>query len=140
MRPVATGVLAVGDAWACTNPSVGRGISIGLVHAVALRDTLQRSASVTVRAGARLRRATPATVEPWYRATLDFDRHRLAEIEAQIDRRPYETDDPARHLTKCLEAGAGRDPELLRRHARHRRRARHAGSGLRPARASPNGR
>ena len=29
-QPVATGVLAVGDSWACTNPSVGRGISIGL--------------------------------------------------------------------------------------------------------------
>ena len=28
-EPVATGVVAVGDAWACTNPSVGRGASIG---------------------------------------------------------------------------------------------------------------
>lgn len=39
--PVATGVMAVGDAWACTNPSVGRGASIGLLHAVALRDVLR---------------------------------------------------------------------------------------------------
>ena len=37
-RPVATGVCAVGDAWACTNPSAGRGISVGLVHAQQLRD------------------------------------------------------------------------------------------------------
>jgi flavin-dependent dehydrogenase len=30
-EPVATGVVAVGDAWACTNPSLGRGASIGLL-------------------------------------------------------------------------------------------------------------
>ena len=30
--PVATGVVALGDSWACTNPSVGRGASIGLRH------------------------------------------------------------------------------------------------------------
>ena len=28
--PVVTGVIAVGDAWACTNPSVGRGATIEL--------------------------------------------------------------------------------------------------------------
>jgi flavin-dependent dehydrogenase len=27
--PVVTGYAAVGDAWACTNPSAGRGISVG---------------------------------------------------------------------------------------------------------------
>ena len=32
-RPMATGVLAVGDARACTNPSVRRGASIGMLHA-----------------------------------------------------------------------------------------------------------
>src|SRR5262249_24961190 len=34
--PVATGVLPVADSWACTNPSLGRGCSIGFMHAVAL--------------------------------------------------------------------------------------------------------
>ncbi|MDH3683278.1 MAG: tryptophan 7-halogenase, partial [Acidimicrobiia bacterium] len=33
--PVATGLAAVGDSWACTNPSVGRGASMALMHAVA---------------------------------------------------------------------------------------------------------
>ena len=37
-HPVATGVVALADSWACTNPSVGRGISIGTMHAVGLRD------------------------------------------------------------------------------------------------------
>ncbi len=113
--PVATGVLAVGDAWACTNPSVGRGVSIGLVQGVALRDTLRAvGARDPFELAVEFDRATEATAEPWYRATLEYDRHRLAEIEAQIEGRPYETDDPAWHLTKCLEAAGGRDPELLR--------------------------
>lgn len=40
-RPVVTGFAAVGDAWACTNPSAGRGISIGLAHAQLLRRTVR---------------------------------------------------------------------------------------------------
>src|SRR5439155_1200486 len=30
-EPVATGVVAVGDSWACSNPSVGRGATIGMM-------------------------------------------------------------------------------------------------------------
>ncbi len=41
-QPIATGVVAVGDAWACTNPSAGRGISVGLFHAQCLRDATRR--------------------------------------------------------------------------------------------------
>jgi 2-polyprenyl-6-methoxyphenol hydroxylase-like FAD-dependent oxidoreductase len=41
-RPVVTGLAAVGDAWACTNPSAGRGLSVGIVHAQLLRRTVRR--------------------------------------------------------------------------------------------------
>jgi len=36
-----TGFAAVGDAWACTNPSAGRGLSLGLVHAQELRNAVR---------------------------------------------------------------------------------------------------
>jgi 2-polyprenyl-6-methoxyphenol hydroxylase-like FAD-dependent oxidoreductase len=113
--PVATGVLAVGDSWACTNPSVGRGISIGLIHAVALRDMLRRE-SLDDPAGLALawEQATLASAEPYFRGTLHFDRHRLAQIEAQIAGVPYEPDDPTWDLGECLVAGAAADPDLLR--------------------------
>jgi 2-polyprenyl-6-methoxyphenol hydroxylase-like FAD-dependent oxidoreductase len=39
--PVATGFLAVADAWACTNPSAGRGLTVGFMHAVRLRDAMR---------------------------------------------------------------------------------------------------
>jgi flavin-dependent dehydrogenase len=114
-EPVVTGVLPVADSWACTNPSLGRGISIGLMHAVALRDHLRES-DLDDRTGVASRWAqmTDATVEPWYRATLDFDRHRLAEIESLIDGQPYEPNDPGWEMTQALGAASGQDPDLFR--------------------------
>ena len=83
--PVATGVAAVADSWACTNPSLGRGAPLGLLHCLALRDTLRATGVDDPAAfSAAWARATDAAVEPWYRATLSFDRHRLAEIDAEI--------------------------------------------------------
>ena len=34
-------LVSLGDAWACTNPSLGRGISLGLAHAALLRGVLR---------------------------------------------------------------------------------------------------
>ena len=69
-RPVATGVLTVGDAWACTNPSVGRGVSIGMLHAVALRDTLHDRAD---RADASLARRMGRGHRPGRRPVVRVD-------------------------------------------------------------------
>jgi hypothetical protein len=114
-RPVATGVLAVGDSWACTNPSLGRGISIGLIHSTALRDLLRRSSlDDPVALALAWHQATLESAEPYVRGTMHFDRHRLAQIDAQIAGVPYEPGDPAWDLTQSLEAGAGVDPDLLR--------------------------
>src|SRR5205814_7366726 len=113
--PVATGVFAVGDSWACTNPSVGRGISIGHVHAVALRNLLRDGPLDDPRGMAeRWHEVTQTTVEPWYQATLAFDRHRLGEIEAAIAGVPYETDDQSWEITQALSHGAMQDGELFR--------------------------
>lgn len=114
-RPCATGVVVIGDAWACTNPSLGRGAAIGMIHAQALRDHL-RVADVADREGFALGfdEATMATVEPYYRSTLSFDRHRLAEVEAEIAGVPYETDDPAWEMTRALMSASGKDGDTLR--------------------------
>ncbi len=115
--PTVTGVVAVGDAWACTNPSSGRGASIAGIHAVCLRDVLREVPPTDpVALVGRFDQATLDTVEPLYRDTLCYDRHRLAEINAQIAGRPYETDDPAWHRLEALRQGAPRHPDLLRAH------------------------
>ena len=82
--PVATGVVALADSWACTNPSVGRGISIGTIHAVALRDVLHDASIDPVALQQQWHDVTMTTVEPWYRGTLAFDEGRLAQIDAQV--------------------------------------------------------
>jgi hypothetical protein len=113
-RPVATGVATVGDSWACTNPSVGRGASMGLMHALALRDLVRdRGLDDPLSFASAWHDATVEQLEPYYRDTLNFDQHRLREIEAQIAGVPYESDDPAWADRRAMSA-AGSDPEILR--------------------------
>ncbi|HWD53350.1 MAG TPA: tryptophan 7-halogenase [Acidimicrobiales bacterium] len=113
--PVATGILAVGDAWACTNPSVGRGASIGMLHAQALRDTLRQvGPDRPVELSEAFATATATTVEPWYQSTLSFDRHRLAEMSAMADGDIYQPDDPAFEMTGALAVASLRDPDVFR--------------------------
>ena len=55
--PVVTGLVAVGDAWASTNPSLGRGASIGALHACVLRDVVAKEGTADPDdAGAAVRR------------------------------------------------------------------------------------
>jgi flavin-dependent dehydrogenase len=112
-RPVATGLLALADSWAATNPSVGRGMSIGALHAVALRDLLRAAPDDAQALALAWHDATMATVEPWYRATLAFDRGRLEQIHAGIEGRPFEPG-PWFATNAALEASANKDHDLLR--------------------------
>ncbi|MHB1855651.1 MAG: NAD(P)/FAD-dependent oxidoreductase [Acidimicrobiales bacterium] len=113
--PVATGVLAVADAWACTNPSVGRGASIGMIHAQALRDTIRQfGPDRPGELSGAFAAVTAATVEPWYQATLSFDRRRLAEMSAMAEGVTYDPGDPAYEMTKALMAAGMKDPDAFR--------------------------
>ena len=113
--PVATGIVSVGDAWACSNPSLGRGASIGLLHALTLRDLL-RDADVSDPMGfaAAFAAATDATVLPWFLWTRRQDRQRIAEITAGIRGEPYEPADDGEELERCLSSATAKDPDLLR--------------------------
>jgi 2-polyprenyl-6-methoxyphenol hydroxylase-like FAD-dependent oxidoreductase len=114
-RPVVTGVLAVGDSWSCTNPSLGRGASIGLMHGVALRDLLRdQGAAEPLDLTAMWYELTRADMEPWYRSTINYDRHRLAEAHAIAADEEFTSSDPEWVLTKTLEARSQDDPDLLR--------------------------
>jgi 2-polyprenyl-6-methoxyphenol hydroxylase-like FAD-dependent oxidoreductase len=114
-EPIATGVVAVGDAWACTNPSLGRGAAIGLLHAIGLRDVLHDSDPADhdklVR---RFHDWTSAAVEPLYRGTVWYDRHRLAELDADAAGVPYRPDDPRWAFSLATFAASLVDPEVAR--------------------------
>jgi 2-polyprenyl-6-methoxyphenol hydroxylase-like FAD-dependent oxidoreductase len=114
-QPVATGVVAVGDAWACTNPSLGRGAALALVHACLLRDLLRETDPADHdKFARRFGELTAQAAEPLYRATLWYDRHRLAEIDADIAGTPYRTDDQRWPVGKALFAASLADPDLTR--------------------------
>ena len=80
--PVATGLVALGDAQQCTDPSLGRGMTMGLMHTEVLRDVLRehdaRSAELAVAYDA----ATRKVIGPWYDATVQNGQLRLAEMGA----------------------------------------------------------
>jgi hypothetical protein len=113
--PVVTGVVAVGDAWACSNPTVGRGASLGMLHATVLRDTI---AAVGLddpwEFACSFHQATAESVEPWFRDTLAGDRHRLAEIDAMIAGSDYRPSDPGWEISKAFASSSGKNPECMR--------------------------
>jgi len=94
---------------------LGRGTSIGVLHACALRDLLREvGPDDPERLVRRFDQITQATVGPLYRSTVEFDRHRLAEINGEITGQPYRPGDPAWDLSTALYAVAPRDPDVLR--------------------------
>ncbi|HEY7170367.1 MAG TPA: FAD-dependent oxidoreductase [Vicinamibacterales bacterium] len=80
--PVATGFAAVADAAACTNPSAGRGLTVGLLHARCLRDALRTCGDDPRALVEEFDRRTEKEIAPWYHAQVAVDRARFAQLEA----------------------------------------------------------
>jgi 2-polyprenyl-6-methoxyphenol hydroxylase-like FAD-dependent oxidoreductase len=109
--PVVTGFAAVGDSWACTNPSAGRGISVGMMHAQLLRRTVRDHLGDPATFASVWDRDTELTVAPFFRNQIRADRARLAEMTALRDGRrpPPPEPDRARLLAAALQ-----DPVVFR--------------------------
>jgi 2-polyprenyl-6-methoxyphenol hydroxylase-like FAD-dependent oxidoreductase len=108
----AIGVVSVGDAWACVNPSTGRGMSLGLAHAALLRRALRETGDDPVELIRAFAAATELELTPWYDATVSADRARLAEIDAL--RLGLTPPAPANSVVAALPAAMSRDPEIFR--------------------------
>ena len=80
--PIATGVVSVADAWACTNPSLGRGITMALIHASSIVNEVTAFLDDPEELANAWRRTTSNEVQPWHTATLEKDRRRNAEMDA----------------------------------------------------------
>lgn len=113
--PVATGIIAVGDAWACSNPSLGRGASIGMLHATVARDAVRAvGADDPLGLASAFWARTHDEVEPWFCWTRAHDRHRLNQVHAAIAGESYRPDDDEWEFEQCLASASTRDPDLLR--------------------------
>jgi 2-polyprenyl-6-methoxyphenol hydroxylase-like FAD-dependent oxidoreductase len=109
--PPPLGLVSLGDAWACTNPSMGRGISLGLQHAALLRRAVRDGDDVEAAFGA----ATEAELRPWYDNTVAIDRARMAEIVAlRTGEAPVRSDHIRARIARALPAAMSRDGEVFR--------------------------
>ncbi len=109
--PVVTGFAAVGDAWACTNPSAGRGVSVGLVHSQVLRHTARDHLSQPAAFAQAFDEGTQREVAPFYWSQLTADRERKAEMAALRENRTWAP--PASPMTGLFN-GAPHDADLFR--------------------------
>jgi hypothetical protein len=114
-QPAATGIAAVGDAWACSNPSLGRGMSLGLWHVFELREVVREHLEDPARFVEAWDAVTEAKLTPWYRETVAEDRARIAGIEAlRNGLEPPPPGAPALPLLPALLASVGTDPDAFR--------------------------
>jgi 2-polyprenyl-6-methoxyphenol hydroxylase-like FAD-dependent oxidoreductase len=114
-KPVATGVLLVADAWACTNPSLARGLALGLDNAARLRDIVRDHIDDPQALVRVWDEVTEAEFTPWYRATVAVDRARLAEMEAlRTGEEPPRPSDPAAAVRARFPRAAILDADLYR--------------------------
>jgi 2-polyprenyl-6-methoxyphenol hydroxylase-like FAD-dependent oxidoreductase len=109
--PVVTGFAVVGDAWACTNPSAGRGLSVGLLHAQVLRDVVRRHINDPAALAIAYDAETERQVAPFYRNQIAADRVRVAEMNALSDGAPPPAPNPA---LATLFAAAYHDADVFR--------------------------
>jgi 2-polyprenyl-6-methoxyphenol hydroxylase-like FAD-dependent oxidoreductase len=113
--PIATGVVAVADAWACTNPSLGRGMTFALLHARYLRDFVRYHVEHPRELAEVWDTVTEAELTQWYRSTVREDRARLRELEAH--RRgvaPPPPPDRESAVRAALPIAAARDADVFR--------------------------
>jgi len=94
-RPLVTGFAAVGDAWACTNPSAGRGLSIGLLHARVLRQVVAAYLDDPANFARMWSERTDQEVAPYVRDQVAADRQRVGEMTALREGREPPALDPA---------------------------------------------
>jgi hypothetical protein len=108
--PVVTGLVAVGDSWACTNPSAARGLSMGLIHAQQLRSVVRARLDDPAGLAVAWDAATEKVVTPFFRSQIAADRARLAQMAALRAGSPAAADPAA---LRFLYA-ATHDPDVYR--------------------------
>jgi 2-polyprenyl-6-methoxyphenol hydroxylase-like FAD-dependent oxidoreductase len=110
-QPVTTGLVPVGDAWACTNPSAGRGITLGMMHAIALRDAVLAGDGRPTQTALEFDRLSEERVTPWYFDQLNRDHERAGRHRVEI---AGGQPGPPRDPTAKLLAAARRDLDAAR--------------------------
>lgn len=81
-KPVATGIVPLGDAWACTNPSLGRGISMAMMHIAATVPAMAEHLDDPKHLLDVWEYGTEKEMSPWHEATRQLDRAHTRRMDA----------------------------------------------------------
>jgi len=109
--PVATGIVSVGDSWACTNPSLGRGIAMGLMHAFGTVEVVQQHLDNPLALALAQDSMTERRVTPWYRDNRGW----IARYNASIEGRPQpQPTNPRARVAKALSVAVMYNADLFR--------------------------
>lgn len=79
-EPIVTGLATIGDAAACSNPSLGRGMSFALMHAALLRDVVCEQPDEPLELARAFGRRTESEIGSWHESTRQIDRGRAEEM------------------------------------------------------------
>jgi hypothetical protein len=115
--PVVTGLFPVADAWACTNPSFGRGVSLGLWHAQQLRHLLRAANGDPGANAIEWDAETERTLRPWYDAQIAMDRARVREMDALRageELPPFAPDDVQAQIQRAFFTALEHDADIFR--------------------------
>ncbi|MFI6491071.1 NAD(P)/FAD-dependent oxidoreductase [Streptomyces sp. NPDC050564] len=112
-RPVAAGLVLVGDAALQTNPTFGRGVSLALTHAQHLARTAEEAAADPAAYTAGFEEWTDSRLGVWFEIQLATDRARFAQLKAGLrgEHAPPADDLPNRFV-RAMAVLREDDPEI----------------------------
>jgi 2-polyprenyl-6-methoxyphenol hydroxylase-like FAD-dependent oxidoreductase len=113
-QPV-TGFFSIGDAICTTNPAYGRGVSLGLSHAMLLADLLTEFPEPSREQATQFGRRSTELLRPWFEDAGTSDRYRAGLWEATLAGQPPPAP-PAGTITPgAAAAAAAKDATVWRR-------------------------
>ena len=111
--PCATGLLTVADASSCTNPSLGRGITIGLMHVEVLRSCIAEHLDDPHALALAFHARSEQEIRPWHDATTAVDKRRVDDMRIYRDGGTPEPT-PAEKIADVMQAAVTLDPLITR--------------------------
>lgn len=114
-NPCATGVVPLGDAWGFTNPSIGRGITLGLMHVVEMAPAIADNLDAPLQLAGEWERITADRPAKWHASTVDFDRVRAPEVDAFMQGLgdPHDPNDPSVAGPRAFASAAHYDAQCF---------------------------
>lgn len=112
-EPIVTGLLPIGDAAACTNPSIGRGMTFALMHTRLMRDVVREHLDRPRDLAAEFGRRTEIELMPWHEETRQIDRARASQMRAIAEGGDVEPT-PQQQVVDAVTAAAGVDLTVAR--------------------------